>query len=52
MPANYVSHIESSSGRSVALDKPCTALPGEMLEVRYDLARRHADDADETSDEE
>ena len=35
----YVSHIESSTGRSVAVDKPCTALPGEMLEVRYDLER-------------
>ena len=35
----YVTHIESSTGRSVAVDKPCTALPGEMLEVRYDLER-------------
>ena len=36
---NYVTHIESSAGRSVALDKPCTAQPGEMLTVRYDLER-------------
>ena len=39
MPANYVTHIESSTGRSVAVDKPSTALAGEMLEVRYDLER-------------
>ena len=35
----YVTHIESSTGRSVAVDKPSTALAGEMLEVRYDLER-------------
>ncbi|HEX3170473.1 MAG TPA: threonine synthase [Burkholderiales bacterium] len=35
----YVSHIESSTGRSVAGNKPATAAAGEMLEVRYDLER-------------
>ena len=34
---SYVTHIESSAGRRLPLDQPCTALPGEMLAVRYDL---------------
>src|SRR3954469_7064052 len=36
---SYVTHIESSEGRHLALDQPCTARPGEMLTVRYDLER-------------
>ena len=36
---NYVEGIESSQGRNLPLDEPCTALPGEMLAVRYDLDR-------------
>src|SRR5258706_7065733 len=36
---SYVTHIESSAGRDLPIDEPCTALPDEMLAVRYDLAR-------------
>src|SRR5258706_9539213 len=36
---SYVTHIESSAGGNLPIDQPCTALPGEMLAVRYDLAR-------------
>ena len=38
-PASYVSGIESSRGRRLSADAPCTALAGEMLAVRYDLGR-------------
>ncbi len=36
---SYVTAIESSQGRTLPADKPCTALPGELLSVRYDLER-------------
>jgi threonine synthase len=36
---SYVTHIESSENRELPLDQPVTARPGEMLAVRYDLAR-------------
>jgi threonine synthase len=36
---SYVTHIESSAGRNLPIDEPCTAMPDEMLAVRYDLAR-------------
>ncbi len=36
---SYVKSIESSHGRNLPLDQPCTALPGELLTVRYDLDR-------------
>ena len=35
----YVTHIESSQGRAVPANVACTALPGEILSVRYDLER-------------
>ncbi len=38
-PVSYVSGLESSRGRHLPADRPCTALPGELLTVRYDLDR-------------
>ena len=36
---SYVTGIESSQGRHLPANMPCTALPGEVLTVRYDLER-------------
>jgi threonine synthase len=40
MPLHF--RLESSLGRAVPTDRPCSAQPGEILQVRYDLPRLRA----------